>query len=275
MYEHPATQANIRVLLERGCHFVGPESGRLACGTYGIGKLIDPNKIVDAALSLLDPRNDYQDIHVLITNGPTREPIDPVRFISNRSSGKMGSALAREALARKAKVTVVSGPVEEPLPFGAEVIPIETAEEMARAVEEYFPKCDVFLAAAAVADYRVEEQWTIKQKKTGGPLPLKLVENPDVLGNVAKIKSASQVVVGFAAETHEIVENARKKALSKGTDFILANVVGIANSGFGAPTSQAYWLDAEGNVEELGMLEKSEIAQHIFDRVRSFMNEKS
>jgi len=187
----------------------------------------------------------------------------------------MGSALAREALARKAKVTVVSGPVEEPLPFGAEVIPIETAEEMARAVEEYFPKCDVFLAAAAVADYRVEEQWTIKQKKTGGPLPLKLVENPDVLGNVAKIKSASQVVVGFAAETHEIVENARKKALSKGTDFILANVVGIANSGFGAPTSQAYWLDAEGNVEELGMLEKSEIAQHIFDRVRSFMNEKS
>ncbi len=271
MYLHPATQQNIATLRVRGAHFVGPDSGRLACRTVGPGRLIDPMTILEACVPLLREQKDLAGKRVLITSGATHESIDPVRFIGNRSSGKMGRAVAIEALARGAEVTVVSGPSEVAAPHNARLISVETATEMAQAVAKLAPECDVFIAAAAVGDYRVESPTESKRKKTGKKLQLDLVENPDVLSAVGSARTARQIVVGFAAETEDLVKNAKAKLKKKNLDLIVANQVNTPDSGFGTDTTSAAFVDREGNVDELPTMTKDELAEKLIDRVASLL----
>lgn len=266
MYLHPATQSNIDTLRERGCHFAGPDEGALACGTQGPGRMAEPALVVETALPLLDPRNDLDGVHVVVTSGGTREPVDPVRYLGNRSSGKMGRAIAFEALCRGAKVTVVSGPASTPLPCAANVIDVETAAEMDAACRSLAPEAEVFIAAAAVADYRIDEPLESKHKRSGGPLELRLVENPDILASVAQAKRPGQIVVGFAAETEDMAVHGQAKLASKNLDMVVANLVGQPGSGFGTDTVRATLICADG-AEELSPMSKEELAQRLFDRV--------
>ncbi len=267
MYQHAAVQANLRTLRERGCHFVGPDSGVLACKTIGVGRMIDPAYIVEVALGLLRRRNDLEGLHVLITSGANHEPIDPVRFIGNRSSGKMGYALAKEALDRGAKVTVVTGPAEVAPPLAAHVVHVQTAIEMRDAVLKHLPEADFVIGAAAVADYRVAEPSRSKRKKDGKALALQLVENPDVIAETALRKRDDQIVAGFAAETNDLIENAKTKLRKKNLDLIVANEVGGKNSAFGADASRASLITPDGKIDALPLLAKSALAEQIFDRL--------
>ncbi len=271
MYEHPATQENIQTLRKRGVHFIGPDAGRLACKTVGPGRLIDPMKIVEACVPLVSDRRDLEGVRIIMTSGGTHEPIDPVRFIGNRSSGKMGRALAIEALARGASVTVITGPADVSLPEGVLVIPVESAVQMAEAVVNLVQDADVFIGAAAVADYRVEDPSESKRKKTGKKFELSLVENPDVLGLVGAVKRGRQILVGFAAETDALLANAQAKLKRKQLDLIVANEVNTDASGFGKDTSKAALIGRDGKVEELPLLTKEEVAERIFDRVASLL----
>jgi phosphopantothenoylcysteine decarboxylase / phosphopantothenate---cysteine ligase len=265
MYNHPATQANIALLRERGCRFVGPAEGRLACGTEGTGKMADPQVVVEAALPFIDPRDDLAGRRVLITSGGNREPIDPARYIGNRSSGKMGRALALEALCRGAEVTVVTGPCEMPPPYGAEVVCVETAAEMAAAVMERCTGFDAVIAAAAVADYRPAAPMATKHKRDGRPVTLELVENDDIIASVAARRKPGQVIVAFAAETGDLVGNARAKLQRKGVDLLIANLVGSDLSGFGADTLTAVLLDTQAPDQDLGNAPKEAIATALID----------
>ena len=267
MYAHPATQANLNTLRARGCHFVGPESGRLACRTVGPGRLIDPPVILEAASLVVDDRDDLADKRVLITSGATREALDPVRYLSNRSSGKMGYALALEAMARGAQVTVITGPAETAPPHGAERVDVETAEEMAEAVAQRLPETDIFVAAAAVADYRPAYAPPDKQKRTGQPLQLELVENPDVLGRACSQRKQGQILVGFAAETGDLEEMGREKLRKKPVDLLVVNRVGPGQCGFGADSLDALLLDGSASVTDLGHAGKETVAEAVFDRV--------
>lgn len=274
MFEHPATQENIHTLKKRGVHFVGPDSGRLACRTVGPGRLIDPAAIIEASVPLVSERRDLAGMRVLITSGGTQEPIDPVRFIGNRSSGKMGRALAIEALARGADVTVITGPAETPLPYGALTIPVQNAADMAETAVSLAQDADVFIGAAAVADYRVEDPSESKRKKTGKKLDLTLVENPDVLGLVSAVKKTGQIIVGFAAETDNLLDNAKAKLDKKHLDLIVANAVNVADSGFGAATSRATLIGRDGAVDALPLLAKDEVAVRVFDRVATLLGQR-
>lgn len=267
MYTHAATQANIALLKSRGCRFVGPGEGRLACGTSGVGRMVDPISVIEAAAPLVSGRRDLAGRKVLITSGPNREPIDPVRFIGNRSSGKMGRALAIEALARGAAVTVVNGPAEVPLPFGVEVVPVETAAEMSLAVLARAGQADVVIGAAAVADYRVAEPPKEKRKRDGQPLTLTLVENADIMAEVGAARRQGQVLVGFAAETDRLLEHGAAKLERKGLDLVVANRVDDPDSGFGAETLYAAFLTRTGPPEDLGLISKEELAERLFDRI--------
>lgn len=267
MYLHPATQANIETLRERRCSFVGPEKGRLACGTVGPGRMAEPAAIIEAALPLISDKKELRGRRVLITSGSNREPLDPVRFIGNRSSGKMGRALALEALARGAQVTVVTGPAEAALPYGCEIIPVETANEMALAVISRMPDMDIIIGAAAVADYRAAEPSKEKHKRKNAPLTLNLVENPDIIAQVGASKRAGQIAVGFAAETHDLVKHAAEKLAKKNLDLIVANQVGTPESGFGKDTVSAAILAHNGRDVELVLLTKEELAERLFDRI--------
>jgi len=269
MYAHPATQANIQTLRERGAHFVGPEAGNLACGDVGPGRLIDTPAILAAAAHLLAPHGELSGKRVLITSGPTREAIDPVRYLSNRSSGKMGHALAAEALRRGAAVTVVSGPVEACPPAGAEVLAVESAEEMRAGVAERFPGADIFIAAAAVADYRAESPADEKHKRNGEPFHLRLTPNPDILAEMAARKRADQIVVGFAAETHRLLEHAAEKLERKHLDLLVANEVGGMNSAIGADASEVYLLRPDAPPEQVPRAGKAQVAAKIFDAIQS------
>lgn len=265
MYTHPATQANIATLRERGCHFVGPGEGRLACGTIGVGRMIDPNVIIEAAIPLLSNQTDLAGKRVLITSGSTREPIDPVRFIGNRSSGKMGRALAFEALVRGARVTVISGPSDVSMPHAAQVVSVETAEDMAAAVAAHGAEADIVIGAAAVADYRVEKPLATKHKRGGAALSLTLTENADIIGQAGASKRPGQIVIGFAAETDDIVANASEKLVRKNLDLIVANQVGLPDSGFGADTLRAAFVSRE-QTSDICCLTKEEVAERLFDR---------
>lgn len=267
MYQHAAVQANMKLLRQRGCHFVGPDSGVLACKTVGVGRMIDPLYIVETALGLMHQRNDLEGMHVLITSGGNHEPIDPVRFIGNRSSGKMGHALAWEAITRGAKVTVISGPAQVSPPTGAHVVPVQTAVEMRDAVLRHLPEADVIIGAAAVADYRVESPGSAKHKRGGGGLTLKLVENPDIIAEASLRKRDDQIVVGFAAETNDLIENAQAKLHKKNLDLVVANEVGAGDSGFGTDTTRASFVTPEGGIETPALMSKSELASQLFDRV--------
>jgi len=211
MYANQATQKNIQTLIERGHHFIGPFSGDTACGEVGPGRMAEPDIIIEKIEILLTSPKNLAGKKILITSGPTQEPIDPVRYISNYSSGKMGKELALEALKRGGEVTVISGPANEKLPYHANTIYIKTAQEMYENVLKRFPVCDIFISASAVADYRISQPIEQKRKRTESTLSLELVPNPDILAEMGKLKSPKQITVGFAAETEDLIKNAKEK----------------------------------------------------------------
>lgn len=267
MYGHPAVKQNIEMLTQRGAHFVGPGTGVLACKTVGAGRMSEPQEVVDVARALLFSRNDLTGKRVLITTGANHEPIDPVRYIGNRSSGKMGHAVAKAALMRGADVTVITGPADVQPPCGSKIIQVQTALEMQDAVLEHFEGADVIIGAAAVADYRVDNPPTEKQKRGGSGVMLELIENPDIIAAVGTRKKSHQCVVGFAAETNDLIENAKSKLSKKNLDIIVANTVGVSNSGFGAETADARFLFSDGSIEEHPVLQKCELADLLMSRI--------
>jgi len=234
MYESEATQANIAALTERGALFVGPDAGEMACGEFGDGRMSEPDAIADAIMSALQgdmtldglrTHKPLQGRRAVVTAGPTREPIDPVRYLSNHSSGRQGYAIAQALADLGAQVDLISGPTSIAKPIGTNNISVETAEEMLNAVEAALPT-DIFVSVAAVADWRPASRTHQKTKKpTGGPQPLQLVENPDILRSVCLSNKRPELVVGFAAETHDVLELARAKRIRKGCDWIVANDV--------------------------------------------------
>ncbi|HNZ16964.1 MAG TPA: bifunctional phosphopantothenoylcysteine decarboxylase/phosphopantothenate--cysteine ligase CoaBC [Candidatus Hydrogenedentes bacterium] len=271
MYNHPATQENIAILKSRGCAFVGPGAGRLACGTVGIGRMVYVPRILEAVEIALHETKDLAGLFVVLTAGGTREPVDPVRFIGNRSSGKMGRALAMEALKRGARVAIIAGHMDVPPPEGAEVIVAETAQDMAEVALSLAQDADVFVGAAAVGDFRVQNPSGDKHKRSEKGLEIKLIENPDVISQVGALRRDGQVVVGFAAETTDLIKNAKSKIKQKQLDLIVANQVGVEDSGFGTETLRACFIDSKGAVEELDLLTKEEVATRLFDRVSDLL----
>lgn len=267
MYENAATQDNIALLKRRGVQFVEPATGYLACGDEGRGKLAGVDTIVAQALAALQQTDDLRGLNVLITAGPTQEPIDPVRFISNRSSGKTGYAIAQAAARRGAQVTLVSGPVSLQAPAGVQVVPVQTADQMYAAVDEAFDACDVAIFSAAVADAKPAAAADHKLKKGTDDAALSsidLVRNKDILASMGERKGA-QTVVGFAAETDDVVENAQKKLVSKHADLIVANKVGDGLA-FGTEGNQVSFVTEEG-VRSFPLQSKAAIADDLLDEV--------
>ncbi len=264
MWDHAATRANLATLRERGVRVVEPDAGYLACGMVGPGRLASNEAIVAVTLEALGAAQDLAGETVLITAGPTREPIDPVRFLSNRSSGRMGYALAEAALRRGARVILVSGPTALTPPAAAEVVPVETAAEMRDAVLARFPEASVVIKCAAVADYRPKQSAQEKIKRRSG-LSLELEPTADILAELA-VRRASQVLVGFAAETENVLENARAKLRSKGADVIVVNDVSRRGVGFDSDRNAVTILSAGGEVE-VPETSKWEVAHRVLDAV--------
>jgi phosphopantothenoylcysteine decarboxylase / phosphopantothenate---cysteine ligase len=265
MYENSILQENIRKLRRVGYHFIEPAEGFLACGYEGKGRLPEPENILEEIQRLLR-KKDLADERFLITAGPNREPIDPVRYISNRSSGKMGYALARAGLNRGAAVTLVSGPTALEPPAGVRLILVTTAAEMRRAVLEEFPNCTAVIMAAAVSDYRPLESSSSKMKRSKGPWELRLEPNPDILKELGAMKD-SKLLVGFAAETDDLVANAKKKLRGKNLDMIVANDVTQEGSGFDGDTNVATIVDRSGASRALPLMTKDELADQILDHL--------
>jgi phosphopantothenoylcysteine decarboxylase / phosphopantothenate---cysteine ligase len=264
MWEHPATQTNVAILLDRGVLSVGPATGPLAHGDEGIGRLAEPEDVVAAVRGALAPR-DLAGRKVLISSGPTHEPIDPVRFLGNRSTGKMGAALAAEALGRGAAVTVVLGPGAS-VPPGVEVVPVATAEEMRDSILARFAEADAVVMAAAVADFRPKAIAEEKLKKDAGVPELLLEPTPDILAELGE-RRTNQVLVGFAAETDDLEQAGRSKLESKHLDLVAVNLVGRSGTGFGADTNEAMLLAADGEDVPLRRWTKRELAGSVMDRV--------
>jgi phosphopantothenoylcysteine decarboxylase/phosphopantothenate--cysteine ligase len=273
MFEHPATQRNLERLKADGCAVMAPGEGELACKTVGPGRLPEPDEIVDRLTALLSV-HDLAAKNVLVTAGPTREAIDPVRFISNPSSGKMGYALARAAEQRGARVTLISGPVALQPPMNVAVVPVTTADEMARAVFDRSAKADVIIKVAAVSDYRPVSVQAHKIKKGEDRIELQLERTTDILQAVGRRKRNDQVVVGFAAETRDMEAHARKKVAEKHLDLIAANLIGPADSGFGADTNRMTLFFADGRQLALEVMDKDAVAHLILDRVVELLLEK-
>ena len=275
MWAAPATQANVRTLHARGVRFVGPAEGALAHGDEGMGRMSEPADIAEAVASAAaEPGvrtttrawDTLAGRHVLVTAGPTREPIDPVRYVGNRSTGKMGVAVAAEALARGARVTLVLGPGTVRPPVGVEVIDVGTAEEMRAAVGAH-EAADVIVMAAAVADFRPKLAADRKLKKDDGMPELQFEPTPDILAELGERKRAGQILVGFAAETHDVEAAGRDKLARKGLDLVVANRVGGPDTGFGADTNEAAILDARGEDVALRGWTKVELAAALWDRI--------
>jgi phosphopantothenoylcysteine decarboxylase/phosphopantothenate--cysteine ligase len=264
MWLHPATQANIRTLRERGHTVLEPEEGPLACGMTGPGRLAEPQRIAAVVRALAGKQRDLEGETVLVTAGPTEEPIDPVRFISNRSSGKMGYALAQAAAARGARVILVSGPVNLIEPYGVTVVRVRTAREMRKAVLEHLEAATIIVKAAAVADYHVARVPEHKIKKTAMRLSLELEPTPDILAEVGQ-KKGDRLLIGFAAETENLVAEARRKLESKNCDMVVANLVGPEETGFGADENEVTLVLRTGEVVRLPRASKLELAGAIFD----------
>ena len=237
MYLHPATQQNLQTLAGRGVHFVGPESGFLACGDADIGRMSEPETIVEAAEAVLNPLHDLEGLNILVTAGPTVERIDPVRYLTNRSSGKMGYAIAEAAAARGAKVTLISGPTHLEAPKNVELRRIESSAQLCEAVLACGESADVVIQAAAPADFRPKNVADQKIKKTGESMMLELEATTDIAAELGKRKRDGQVLVAFAAETNDVLENANKKMLKKNADLIVANDVSRSDAGFGVDTN--------------------------------------
>lgn len=267
MWTAEATQHNAAVLKARGVHFVGPEGGFLACGDTGAGRMSEPKDIFDAIEKLLSPKRDLAGLQVMVTAGATRERLDPVRFLSNDSSGKMGFALAAAARDRGAEVTLVCGVTTVQPPAGVTLVKVESTEELYQAVTERCEMMDVVIQAAAPADYRFANRYDQKLKKqSGAPLLLELVENPDIAAEVGRRKHAGQTLVGFAAETEHVQENAQRKLDKKNLDLIVANDVTAPGAGFNVDTNIAA-LITRGGVMERPLQSKRALAEDILDQV--------
>lgn len=264
MWRHPATQANLQVLRQRGHVIVGPDEGALACGTVGPGRMSEPEAIADAVLAVLNICRDLEGETVLITAGPTQEPLDPVRYISNRSSGKMGYALAEAAAARGARVLLVSGPVHIPEPPGVTLTRVRTAQEMREAVFANLEPATIVIKAAAVADYHVASVPQQKLKKTAARISLELDPTPDILAELGSRKG-DRLLIGFAAETENLRQEARRKLQSKNCDMIAGNLVGQEGTGFESDMNEVVLALATGAVIALPRATKREIADRIFD----------
>lgn len=265
MWSAAATQENVEVLKSRGVHFVQPDSGYLACGDIGSGRLPTPEAIADATRSLLQGSTDLVGEHVLITAGPTHEPIDPVRYIANRSSGKMGLELARAARDRGANVTLIAGPIELPIPAGIETIHVQTASQMYSAAVKAFGRSTIAILAAAVADYAPSAPSDHKLKKAVDPInSIPLIQTQDILAELSSNKE-DRIVIGFAAETNDVVDYAVAKLKRKGCDAIVANDVSRSDAGFGSSNNRAWWVTSS-TVDDLGLLEKRALADEILSR---------
>ena len=270
MWAHAATRANIDILEARGVARVGPNAGELAEGETGWGRMAEPLEIAEAAAALLGASFLLAGRRALVTSGPTQEPIDPVRFISNRSSGKQGHGIAAALVRLGAETTLVSGPVQEPDPPGAKVLRVTTANEMLAACEGALP-VDVAICAAAVADWRVESQSNHKIKKgEGGPPVLRMAENPDILATLSRHARRPRLVIGFAAETEKVVEHAQAKRAKKGCDWIVANDVSAATGTFGGNANTVHLVTGSG-VEDWPTLAKTEVAARLAQRVAAHL----
>jgi phosphopantothenoylcysteine decarboxylase/phosphopantothenate--cysteine ligase len=287
MWEHPATQRNLQRLRDDGVHLIDPDQGEMACGTFGPGRLSEPERIVSAALELLrrngrtsqsskaktfhqtaSRSEDLIGERFLINAGATREPIDPVRFISNRSSGRMGFALAEAARDRGADVTIVAGITSVDPPAGVRIVRVSSAEEMHIAVTSEADMASVFMAAAAVSDYRVKQPAATKIKKSEAEIELKLERTPDILGEIAQARKNGQLLIGFAAETNDLLAHAREKVVSKGLDAIVANDVSRDDAGFDSENNAVViLLRDDPQPIELPLMSKLETAHRILDEV--------
>ncbi len=267
MWAHPATQANLATLAQRGVLRVGPGAGELACGEVGFGRMAEPAEILAAITRFFTADQRLAGRRALVTSGPTREPIDPVRYLSNHSSGKQGHAIAAALAALGAETVLVSGPTQEPTPAGVRLVAVETAQEMLAASEAALP-VDVAVMAAAVSDWRVDTISPQKLKKDGKGAPaLRLVENPDILATIAgRRNDRPALVIGFAAETENILANARLKRGHKGCDWILANDVSPGTGTFGGDRNRVHLVDGEG-VEDWPAMTKQEVAARLAERI--------
>jgi phosphopantothenoylcysteine decarboxylase/phosphopantothenate--cysteine ligase len=266
MWNHAATQQNVETLRARGAKIVSPDEGYLACGMTGPGRLAGQEEIIAAVREALHAQRDFEGETVLVTAGPTYEDLDPVRYLTNRSSGKMGYAVAEAAARRGAKVLLVSGPTSIEAPAGVELVSVRTAEEMHRTVTGRFAECSIAILAAAVADYRPVEKHPQKMKRSKSTLTLQLEPTRDILADVAKVRG-ERLVVGFAAETDHVAENARKKLTAKNADMIVANDVTAEGAGFDLDTNVVTLFARDGRDLPLPRLTKTEAAQRILDEV--------
>lgn len=274
MYLHPAVQANLDILRQRNVHLLSPAEGRLACGVVGVGKMMEPEDIYAEILSFKAPKTSafLKNKKVLVSAGPTKECLDPVRFLTNHSSGKMGYAIARAAKAAGADVTLVSGPVHLPAPSEVELIPVESTQAMQEAIASRFSEADVLIMAAAPADYRPKTYSNEKIKKKSDQLTIELEKNPDILQSLKPLKT-NQVMVGFAAESHQLQLHAQEKMQRKGLDFIVANNITASNAGFGHDVNTVEIFDAYGNHESLETMTKDALAHYILKKAAVFLEQ--
>ncbi len=274
MWENPAMQENLKTLISRGVHVVSPASGYLACGDSGAGKLEDVAVIAQRALEVLNRERDMEGLRVMVTAGPTREALDPVRYISNRSSGKMGYAIAAAAAARGAKVTLLTGPVSLDAPAGVQTVPFMTTKDLLSLALERAPQQDIVIQAAAPADYCAKEIAPQKIKKQGGEaFILELFENPDVAATIGKAKREGQTFVGFAAETNDVLEHAQGKLVKKNLEMIVANDVTAPGAGFDVDTNIVTFVTKD-EMKALPMLKKSEVADRILTQILELRRNK-
>ena len=272
MYRNPILQRNISILKELGYNFVDPDSGRLACGDIGEGKLASPEKIVDAVVDLFnEDKKDLLGKKIMITAGPTVESIDPVRYLTNRSTGKMGYAIAKQAANRGAEVTLVSGPTNIAPPSNIKkLIKVQSAKDMYDAIIDNFDENQVIIKSAAVADYKPKNYSDKKIKKSNDDLIIELDRNKDIAYELGKIKK-NKILVGFAAETNDLIENAKGKISKKNLDFIVANDLTESGAGFGTDTNIVKIIDKDGNIAKYPQMKKDEVADVILDKVKSLL----
>lgn len=271
MYENPILQRNIDTLRKLGYDFVEPESGRLACGDIGKGKLATPEDIVDQVVKLLTKEKDLSGKSIIVTAGPTMESIDPMRYITNRSSGKMGYKIASEAISRGADVTLISGPTNITPPTKLKkLIKVESAQDMYNAVINNIDENQVIIKSAAVADYKPKTYFDKKIKKSDDDLVIELDRNKDIAYEIGKIKG-DKILVGFAAETNDLIENAKDKVKKKNLDFIVANDLTKEGAGFGVDTNIVKIIDKEGNITDYPKMKKEEVANVILDKVKMLL----
>jgi len=277
MFRSPSVQRNLKTLAEQGCHIINPESGELASGQSGVGRMPEPETILAMLETVLRKSSQPSPLcgkSVVITAGPTREKIDGVRFISNYSSGKMGFAIARAAAQRGANVTLITGPVHLATPSGVERYDVESAMEMHAAAQRFFTNCDLFIGAAAVSDYRPATAHEGKMKKVEKEIALTLIKNPDILAEFGMQKSAAQLAIGFALETHTGLDNARKKLLEKQLDLIAFNFFDRKTAGFEVDTNILTLITRDGATVELPQLSKDEAAHQLLDAIEKLLPEE-